>query len=448
MLEKIITQWDHILDLTKKEYDISDVSFETWLKNPLKVDSFENNTVKIVVTDNNQITLDIIRKKYGTLLQVTISEVVESMVNVEFILPNDSSNDTKKEQATPVKISDNDLNPNYTFDTFVVAENNRFAHAACLAVAESPMETDQYNPLFIYGGPGLGKTHLMQSIAHYIEENSPDLKVRYVGSEDFTNELIESLKSNLSTSEFREKYRTVDVLLIDDIQFIIGKEATQLEFFNTFNKLKESNKHIIISSDKPPKEMKTLDERLRSRFNWGLTVDIQTPTFEASMAILDKKIEAKNFVIPNDVKDFIVNNINSNIRDLEGALNKLMAYSKLSKADITLEKAKEILHDLISPNAHREITVEYIIQIVADHFGITITDIISPKRKAEIAYPRQIAMYLCRECTNESLASIGKIMGKDHSTVIHGVDKIEEDIKINESTRNTVDILKKKIIPS
>ncbi|MGN0161306.1 MAG: chromosomal replication initiator protein DnaA [Lachnospiraceae bacterium] len=448
MLDLIKSQWDHILDLTKKEYEISDVSFETWLKNPLKVHSFENNTVNILVTDNNQITLDIIRRKYGTLLQVTISEVIGSKVDVEFILPGESQSVEKEHNSNINKSSVSNLNPKYTFDTFVVAENNRFAHAACLAVAESPMETDQYNPLFIYGGPGLGKTHLMQSIAHYIEDNSPQLKVRYVSSEDFTNELIESLKSNLSTVEFREKYRTVDVLLIDDIQFIIGKEATQLEFFNTFNKLKESNKHIIISSDKPPKEMKTLDERFRSRFAWGLTVDIQTPTFETSMAILDKKIEAENFYVPYEVKDFIVNNINSNIRELEGALNKLMAFSKISKTEITLDKAKEVLHDLISPNAHREITVEYIIQIVADHFGITITDIISPKRKAEIAYPRQIAMYLCSECFNKTLTHIGKIMGKDHSTVYHGVEKIKDDIKNDESTKNTIEILKKKINPS
>lgn len=448
MLELIKEKWNYILETMKKEYDISDVSFKTWIL-PLKVYSYENNTVKILVSEQ-PMGLDYIKKRYLTPLQVTMIEVIGEDLTVEFILPNDTRKTIKKEEVSSYNngIPRSNLNPKYTFDTFVVGNNNNFAHAACLAVAESPAEV--YNPLFIYGGVGLGKTHLMQSIAHFVEENSPQLKVKYVTSEEFTNELIESLKNQkLTNSEFREKYRNVDVLLIDDIQFIIGKESTQEEFFHTFNTLYGSNKQIIISSDKPPKEMETLEERLRTRFECGLTVDIQIPTYETSMAILDKKIEAEGYVVPFEVKDFIVNNINSNIRELEGALNKITAYSKVAKTEITLDLAKNLLKDLISPNAHREITIEYIIQVVADHFGITIADIISAKRKSEIVYPRQIAMYLCRKCTSEPLTSIGKYMGdRDHTTVIHGADKIERELTFNENTKNVIDVLIKKINPS
>lgn len=448
MLELIKEKWNYILETMKKEYDISDVSFKTWIL-PLKVYSFEDNTVKILVSEQ-PMGLDYIKKRYLTPLQVTIIEIIEKEVNVEFILPNETQNNTKKEDISSYNngIPKSNLNPKYTFETFVVGNNNNFAHAACLAVAESPAEV--YNPLFIYGGVGLGKTHLMQSIAHFVEENSPQLKVKYVTSEEFTNELIESLKNQkLTNSEFREKYRNVDVLLIDDIQFIIGKESTQEEFFHTFNTLYGSNKQIIISSDKPPKEMETLEERLRTRFECGLTVDIQMPTYETSMAILDKKIEAEGYIVPFEVKDFIVNNINSNIRELEGALNKITAFSKVAKTDITLDLAKNLLKDLISPNVHHEITIEYIIQVVADHFGITIADILSAKRKSEIVYPRQIAMYLCRNYTKESLISIGKYMGdRDHTTVIHGAEKIEKELKFNENTKNVIDVLIKKINPN
>ncbi len=447
MLKLIKEKWDYILETMKKEFDLSDVSFKTWIL-PLKVHSFDNNILTIVVSE--QPMLEYIKKKYATFLQVTVSEVIGSEISINFVHEGELKNTIKKEEVPSYNngIPKSNLNPKYTFDTFVVGNNNNFAHAACLAVAESPAEV--YNPLFIYGGVGLGKTHLMQSIAHFVEDNSPQLKVKYVTSEEFTNELIESLKNQkLTNSEFREKYRNVDVLLIDDIQFIIGKESTQEEFFHTFNTLYGSNKQIIISSDKPPKEMETLEERLRTRFECGLTVDIQTPTYETSMAILDKKIEAEGYIIPFEVKDFIVNNINSNIRELEGALNKVTAYSKVSKTEISLEMAKNVLKDLISPNAHREITIEYIIQVVADHFGISIADILSAKRKSEIVYPRQIAMYLCRKCTNEPLTSIGKYMGdRDHTTVIHGADKIEKEVSINENTKNVIDVLIKKINPS
>ena len=288
-----------------------------------------------------------------------------------------------------------------------------------------------YNPLFIYGGVGLGKTHLMQAIAHFIIANDPSLKVLYVTSETFTNELIDSVK-NQKNSEFREKYRNIDVLLIDDIQFIIGKESTQEEFFHTFNALYQDSKQIVITSDKPPKEMETLTERLRTRFEMGLPVDIQIPTYETKMAILNKKAELGGYDIPYEVKDFVANHIKSSIRELEGALTKLSAFSTLSHSPITVE-----------------VTPELIIEIVADHFGITPADILSKKRNADIVYPRQIAMYLCRQMTTVPLQSIGKALGnKDHTTIMYGADKIAKEVVTNEATKSTVDILIKKINPS
>ena len=317
-------------------------------------------------------------------------------------------------------------------------------------MAESPGEV--YNPLFIYGGVGLGKTHLMHSIAHFILKNNVNAKILYVTSEKFTNELIDAIrnKNNITTTEFREKYRNNDVLLIDDIQFIIGKESTQEEFFHTFNTLYEAKKQIIISSDKPPKEIETLEERLRSRFEWGLTVDIQSPDYETRMAILRKKEEMEGYDIDNEVIKYIATNIKSNIRELEGALTKIVALSKLGKGHetITIELAEEALKDLISPNAVREITPESIIQTVSDHFGITPLDIASQKRNRDIVIPRQIVMYLCRTMIDIPLQTIGKYMGgRDHTTIIHGAEKITNEMAKNDSLRNTVEILKKKIRP-
>ena len=345
-------------------------------------------------------------------------------------------------------IQNANLNPRYTFYSFVVGANNNLAHAASLAVAESPGEI--YNPLFIYGGVGLGKTHLMHSIGHFILKNNPQAKVLYVTSEKFTNELIDAIrnKNNISTTEFREKYRNNDILLIDDIQFIIGKESTQEEFFHTFNSLYEAKKQIIISSDKPPKEIETLEERLRSRFEWGLTVDIQSPDYETRMAILRKKEELEGYNIDNEVIKYIATNVKSNIRELEGALTKIVALSKLNKQEITIELAEEALKDLISPNETKEVTPELIIQVVADHFGITPLDISSQKRNKEVVFPRQIVMFLCRSMTDTPLQAIGKYLGgRDHTTIIHGYEKIGADMDKNESLRNTIEILKKKINP-
>ena len=455
MIDKIKENWDQILLNLKEEHEIMDVSFKTWLL-PLKPYSFKNNTLTIIVPEQTFLTF--VKRKYGLPLMVTVSEFLGVECKIDFQLKDTVEEDSPAKQpqlieknmnvVSPQVIQSANVNPKYTFDTFVVGSNNNLAHAAALAVAESPGEI--YNPLFIYGGVGLGKTHLMHAIAHFILKNTPDAKILYVTSETFTNELIDAIrnKNNTTTTEFREKYRNNDVLLIDDIQFIIGKESTQEEFFHTFNTLYESKKQIIISSDKPPKEIETLEERLRSRFEWGLTVDIQSPDYETRMAILRKKEELEGYNIDNEVITYIATNIKSNIRELEGALTKVMAYSRLNKCEINLKMAEEALKDIISPGAQREVTPELIIQIVAEHFGLTPQDIASQKRTKEIVYPRQIAMYLCRDMLATPLQTIGSFLGgRDHTTIIHGADKISSDLKKDETLRNTIEILKKKINP-
>ena len=447
-MEELRQKWDLILETLKKEYDIQDISFKTWIK-PLKVYALNGNKITLLISEENM-GISYIEKKYLVPLKVTICEVMGREYEVELCSEKEKQADEMKKQAEANQslksTSLQNLNPRYTFDTFVVGTNNTLAHAASLAVAETPGHV--YNPLFLYGGVGLGKTHLMQAIAHFIIENHPTLKVLYVTSETFTNELIDSVK-NQKNSMFRENYRNIDVMLIDDIQFIIGKETTQEEFFNTFNALYQDSKQIVISSDKPPKEMETLTERLRTRFEMGLPVDIQIPTYETKMAILNKKAELGGYNIPYEVKDYVATHIKSSIRELEGALTKLSAFSTLSHSPITVEFAEETLKDLISPDAKKEVTPEYIIQIVADHFGITPADIISQKRNADIVYPRQIAMYLCRQMTTTPLQSIGKYIGnRDHTTIIHGSEKIAKEVVSNEQTKNTVDILIKKINPS
>ena len=455
MIDKIKENWDQILLNLKEEHEIMDVSFKTWLL-PLKPYSFKNNTLTIIVPEQTFLTF--VKRKYGLPLMVTVSEFLGVECKIDFQLKDTVEEDSPAKQpqlieknmnvVSPQVIQSANLNPKYTFDTFVVGSNNNLAHAATLAVAESPGEI--YNPLFIYGGVGLGKTHLMHAIAHFILKNTPDAKILYVTSETFTNELIDAIrnKNNTTTTEFREKYRNNDVLLIDDIQFIIGKESTQEEFFHTFNTLYESKKQIIISSDKPPKEIETLEERLRSRFEWGLTVDIQSPDYETRMAILRKKEELEGYNIDNEVITYIATNIKSNIRELEGALTKVMAYSRLNKCEINLKMAEEALKDIISPGAQREVTPELIIQIVAEHFGLTPQDIASQKRTKEIVYPRQIAMYLCRDMLATPLQTIGSFLGgRDHTTIIHGADKISSDLKKDETLKNTIEILKKKINP-
>ncbi len=451
-MDLILEKWDEILNTVKTEHDISDISFDTWIR-PLEIYGVENNTLYILVP-SEQMTLSYISKKYYLPLKVAIAEITGNEYEIRFILPEQArsigaASSRAKKAAFMAGKEKTNLNSNYTFDTFVVGNNNRFAHSASLAVAESPGDT--YNPLYIYGGPGLGKTHLMHSIGHFILENNPNANIIYVTSEEFTNEVIESIRSGnaASMNKFREKYRTIDVLMVDDVQFIIGKESTQEEFFHTFNALHSAGKQIILTSDKPPKEMETLEERIRSRFEWGLLADIGTPDYETRMAILRKKVETDEIVLRDEVLEYIANNIKSNIRELEGALNKLLAYSNLEKTEITMEIAIKELQNIITPDKPKEITPQLIIEVVSEHFQISIDQMISKNRSSQIARPRQIAMYLCKNMTDTSLDSIGSLLGgRDHSTIIHGINKIDEEYASNETTRGLIDTIKKKINPN
>ena len=448
--------WEQILNKMKLEYCSSNISYNTWIA-PLTVYEVTDDTVYILV--KLRASLEHIEEKYLLPFKVCIAEVTGYEYEVSFVTDDhvviQEKKDTavKKQQSNAIFEQAN-LNPKYTFDTVVVGSNNNFAHAASLAVADSPGEI--YNPLFLYGGVGLGKTHLMHSIAHFILEKDPTKKVLYVTSETFTNELIDALKigkngNELAMTTFREKYRNNDVLLIDDIQFIIGKESTQEEFFHTFNHLHVSGKQIIISSDKPPKDIETLEARLRTRFEWGLIADISSPDYETRMAILRKKEELdglERYHIPDEVMQYIANNITSNIRELEGSLNKLIALANLENKPIDIPLAAEALKDMISPNNTREITPELIIEVVSDHFNVPAAELKGKKRNAEIVLPRQIVMYLCRKMTDTPLKTIGLILGgKDHASVSHGVKKIEHDVKTDEALNNTVNIIKKKLNP-
>ena len=443
-------KWEEILRTVKEEHELTDISFKTWLE-PLKLFDVKDNTLYILVPDE-QMGLNYITKKYTLPIKVAVAEIIGKDYEIEFVLPEQAkSMRTPKPMAfvNTESIDKSSLNPNYTFDTFVVGNNNKLAHAASLAVAESPGEV--YNPLFLYGGVGLGKTHLMHSIAHFIQSNNPDVKILYVSSETFTNELIEAIRNgnNTAMTKFREKYRNIDVLLIDDIQFIIGKESTQEEFFHTFNALQTQGKQIILTSDKPPKEMETLEERIRSRFEWGLMADIGVPDYETRMAILRKKAESDNFDIDDEVLSYIANNIKSNVRELEGALNKLLAYNNLVHIPITMDIAEKELSNIITPDKPREITPQLIIEVVSEHYHISVDQMISKTRSSDVAKPRQIAMYLCKNMTESPLDTIGSLLGgRDHSTIIHGIKKVTEEYEKNETTRNMIETIKKKINPN
>ena len=459
MINKIRENWDQILDIMRIEHDISPVAFNTWIK-PLTVYSVEGHTITILVNNELEQMCSYIKKKFEQPLKVTISEYFNDVYDIHITTSEElgkiEANQTVEPEKKPAAsiITNKTLNPNYTFDTFVVGKNNELAHATALAVASDP--GDYGNPLFIYGGVGLGKTHLMHSIAHYVLDHNRDAKVLYVTSETFTNELIEALKvgkngNEMAMTSFREKYRNNDVLLIDDIQFIIGKESTQEEFFHTFNNLHLAGKQIIISSDKPPKDMETLEARLRTRFEWGMIADISSPDYETRMAILRKKEELdglEKYHIPDEVMQYIANNIKSNIRELEGSLNKLIALSNLENKPIDIPLAAEALKDMISPDDNRAVSPELIIEVVSEHFNVPVAELKGKKRNAEIVLPRQIVMYLCRNMTDTPLKSIGALLGgKDHASISHGVRKIENDLKTDEALNNTVNIIKKKINP-
>ncbi len=447
-MNEIENKWEDIKAIIKKEYELTDISYNTWIK-PLQLHNVENDQITIIIPSDQAHAITYINNKYKNFFQVSISEMFNKEYQVSFVLEKDIEKEDNKEKKNTVYNINSEsanLNPKYNFDTFVVGSNNKFAHSAALAVAESPGEA--YNPLYLYGGAGLGKTHLMHSIGHFVLEQNPNKKVLYVNSEEFTNEVIESIRSGnaAAMTKLREKYRTVDVLLLDDVQFIIGKESTQEEFFHTFNVLHTAGKQIILSSDKPPKEMETLEERFRSRFEWGLIADIQPPDYETRMAILRKNAEIYDKKIDDEVINYIATNVKSNIRELEGALKKVIAASKLNNTELNLQLAEDALKDIIYPEAPKEITPSFIIKIVADHFGISPDDIISKKRNAEFVMTRQICMYMIREYTATSLESTARLLNKkDHTTVIHGINKIKEEMEKNGDLKNKLEIIKKKI---
>jgi len=456
-MNEIRDRWDEIKEIIRDEYDLTAISFNNWVE-PLQFYKVEDDIVTILIPSAQARLLKYIQKNYYFCFKATISEVMNHEYDVIFIAEEDAIVEKKessaessrpKKSVSSLKYENANLNNKYKFDTFVVGSNNKFAHSAALAVAESPGEA--YNPLYLYGGAGLGKTHLMHSIGHFVLEQNQDKKVLYVTSEQFTNEVIESIRSGnaAAMTKLRDKYRTVDVLLIDDVQFIIGKESTQEEFFHTFNVLHSAGKQIIISSDKPPKEMETLEERFRSRFEWGLIADIQPPDYETRMAILRKNAEMYDKEIDDEIIQYIATNIKSNIRELEGALNKVMANARLNKQELNLALAEDALKDVIYPDQRREVSPSLIIDVVAEHFNISKEDITSKKRNSEYVIPRQIIMYLCRHMTETTYQMIAAYLGKkDHTTVIHGVEKIEEKIQTDEDLRNKIETIRKKLTPS
>ncbi len=429
-MENIEELWQYIL--TEMQSKISKPSYDTWLSKT-EVKKLKKDTLSVAVP--NEFTKNWLDQRYTEVIDTLLFEMTGSKLSVKFEIEDEQEDeelenleDTEEtRQAHPTKIQ-NMLNPKYTFDTFVVGAANRFAHAASLAVAEAPAKS--YNPLFIYGGVGLGKTHLMHAIAHYIREYHPDRRVSYLSSEKFTNEFINSIMDN-KAENFRNKYRNVDILLVDDIQFLAGKESTQEEFFHTFNTLHEENKQIIISSDRPPREIPTLEERLRSRFEWGLITDISPPDLETRIAILSKKAKAEGLNdISNEVMLYIANQIDTNIRELEGALIRVIAYSSLVNRDIDTQLATEALKDIIPNSRPRKITIKVVQKFISEKYNVTIDEMLSRKRTKSIAYPRQVAMYITRELTDMSLPKIGQEFGgRDHTTVIHAHKKITESIK-------------------
>ncbi|MBB6450598.1 chromosomal replication initiator protein [Geomicrobium halophilum] len=452
-MEQLAELWEQTLNNIKER--VSKPSFETWLKatEPLKL---ENET--LMVAAPNEFAKDWLEDRYAEIISTTLHEITGNIYTVKFVLPLEDESEqslpeetkeaAQKEQPSPEVNKRQDvprsmLNDKYSFNTFVIGSGNRFAHAASLAVAEAPAKA--YNPLFIYGGVGLGKTHLMHAIGHYVIEHNPSARVVYLSSEKFTNEFINAIRDNRGDN-FRNKYRNVDVLLIDDIQFLAGKEQTQEEFFHTFNSLHEDAKQIVISSDRPPKEIPTLEDRLRSRFEWGLITDITPPDLETRIAILRKKAKAEMLDIPNEVMLYIANQIDTNIRELEGALIRVVAYSSLINEDMNADLAAEALKDIIPSAKPRTISIEDIQTQVANFYQIKLEEITAKKRTKTIAFARQVAMYLSREMTESSLPKIGeKFGGRDHTTVIHAHEKISKLISSDQQVQQQLEEITNKV---
>ncbi|MFD2658286.1 chromosomal replication initiator protein DnaA [Gracilibacillus thailandensis] len=447
-MENIEDLWRNTLELIKDK--VSKPSYDTWLKNT-SVDQLKEDTV--IISAPNEFTRDWLESRYTTIIADALYELTGAKLAVKFVIPESTDDTTeeftqmKKKKSVPTQSNETSpksmLNDKYTFETFVIGSGNRFAHAASLAVAEAPAKA--YNPLFIYGGVGLGKTHLMHAIGHYVLDHNPTAKVVYLSSEKFTNEFINSIRDNKAVN-FRNKYRNVDVLLIDDIQFLAGKEQTQEEFFHTFNTLHEENKQIIISSDRPPKEIPTLEDRLRSRFEWGLITDITPPDLETRIAILRKKAKAEGLDIPNEVMLYIANQIDTNIRELEGALIRVVAYSSLINQDIDASLAAEALKDIIPSSRPKVITIQHIQEEVGKRYNVKLEEFSAKKRTKSIAFPRQIAMYLSRELTDFSLPKIGEEFGgRDHTTVIHAHEKISKLMGTDELLSKEIEEIKEQL---
>lgn len=445
-------QWQQVLSILQKR--VSKPSYETWLASTRAVAFGE---AKVTILTPNKFAREWLEDRYTRHIKEAVQDSTGKQVDLKFIIEGDSEAEafaaafppaTAKPGKEPVPAGPEEtfhhmMNPKYTFDTFVIGSGNRFAHAASLAVAEAPAKA--YNPLFLYGGVGLGKTHLMHAIGHYVLEHNPRARVLYISSEKFTNEFINAVRDNRG-EDFRNKYRTIDVLLIDDIQFLAGKEGTQEEFFHTFNALHEERKQIIISSDRPPKEIPTLEERLRSRFEWGLITDIQPPDLETRIAILRKKAKAENLDIPNEAIVYIANQIDSNIRELEGALIRVVAYSSLINEDITSHLAAEALKDIIPSSRPKVITIQDIQQKVGEFYGLKLEEFKARKRTKTVAFPRQIAMYLAREMTDFSLPKIGEAFGgRDHTTVIHAHEKISVALKNDQDLYKVIQNITEKV---
>jgi chromosomal replication initiator protein len=435
---------DNINDLLIKAKDLlknetTQITFDTWIQ-PLEIKSFNDNTIILIASTSFQ--KDTLESRYLDLITNTFNFITNKKCNVVIKLENEVIEDIAPENnnvfVNNKTILNSSLNPKYTFDTFVVGNNNKFAQAAAMGVAENP--GSKYNPFFIFGGVGLGKTHLMQAIGNEVLRNNPNASVLYISSENFTNQLINALRDQ-SMDKFRDKYRNIDVLLIDDIQFIAGKKSTQEEFFNTFNALYDAQKQIILSSDRPPREIELLDDRLRSRFEWGVTADIQSPDYETRLAILRKKIQVESIIIDDEILSLIATKVDSNIRELEGIINKLIARASLTETPITIEMAQKAIDDIKGET--KVISSAYIQDIVAKYFNINIDDLKGQKRSNDVTFPRQIAMYLCRNVAQMSMPQIGRDFGnRDHSTVMHACTKIEKEIKSNETTKLIVESVK------
>ena len=424
--------WDKTCEKLKAE--LNRASYQTWIETNLTPKALEGNVLTLIIALENMKVM--ITNRYAPLIATCLSQVAGQPMSVEILTKAEYENKDARKPDTAADAGTVQLNPKYTFDTFVVGSGNRFAHAAALAVAESPADT--YNPLFIHGGVGLGKTHLMHAIGHYVQQQYPEKRLLYITSENFTNELISAIQQGRNM-EFRYRFRNVDILMVDDIQFIAGRDSTQEEFFHTFNALHTAGKQIILTSDKPPQEIARLEERLSSRFAWGLVADIKRPDIETRIAILREKVRQDHISVSDDVLELIAANVDSNIRELEGSLTRLVAYANLINQPITVELCQDALRDVFVKPKTRSITAEVIMQTVSDYYSITPEDLISPSRRREITVPRQIAIYLTREMTTMSLPQIGQAFGnRDHSTILHSCSLVSSNMKSSSSMASVV----------